>query len=136
MAPESSLGKSCGCWQVSRDTCGGCRQWPTRQRTAKVPKYDNLNVHSGVAPLVLSMRGLEHNIMGNALPFREMIKRSNGDKEVLEQDEGPVAATREPHPRSGVSLHNLSLLEGRPCTFAPAGAWSGRRLGCGEDWAE
>ena len=46
----------------------------------KMHKYEQLNVQTGVAPLALSAEGLEHPKMSAALPFKEIVKCTHGDK--------------------------------------------------------
>ena len=49
----------------------------------KVQKYTNLNITSGVAPLSISAWGFAQRDLEKALPFKEMVTHTNGEKQAV-----------------------------------------------------
>ena len=49
----------------------------------KVQKYTNLNITSGVAPLSITAWGFAQRDLEKALPFKEMVTKADGDKQVV-----------------------------------------------------
>ena len=101
--------------------------------TTKMTKYNNLNVHLGVAPLALTMGGLEHRLVHHALPFKEMVKHSNGDKQVVK-----AAAALKDQWRRRVSL--VMVQENGYCisalTSGNSARWRPRGRGLAAGWVD
>ena len=49
----------------------------------KVQKYTNLNITSGVAPLSITAWGFAQRDLEKALPFKEMVTNTNGEKQAV-----------------------------------------------------